>query len=328
MSSTEPSKPLGQSQNNPGFLFPHPVNLTVSSQLHLEAPTHALGRTYTLSPCFRAEPSATSRHLAEFYMLEGEVAFVQTLDELLDIVEHSMKWTLNQLVHGTSERSSRMRANLAAIRRSREQAVADSLGEDEDSLLLLRDTMTDLEAAVDRPFARLDYTSAVIKLQHQHAHQSFAHEPTWGDGLSLEQEKWLAQDAGGPIFVTDYPASLKPFYMLPSNATGSSPSAAGNAAATEPGHSTVACFDLLLPHLGEIAGGSLREHRLPQLLSAIKKHGLSKEDYEWYLDLRRYGSVPHGGWGMGWDRWISWVSGVDNVKDVVAFPRWLGQCKY
>lgn len=272
--------------------FPHPVNLTVSSQLHLECPTHALARTYTLSPCFRAEPSLTSRHLSEFYMLEAEVSFVHTLDQLLDIIEEGIKATLGRLLIDRGSRHERTRRDLAELEGRRERA--------------------DLVKASSEPFPRLTYTNAVDLLMAEHEHRPFAHEPELGQPLNTEHEKWLAKYLGGPVFVTRYPKSLKPFYMLPS----------------PDDTSTSECFDLLIPGLGELAGGSLREHRLSRLSEAISDAGLEQGAYEWYLDLRRYGSIPHGGWGMGWDRWVCWVTGVENVKDVVPFPRWRGHCKY
>jgi asparaginyl-tRNA synthetase len=169
----------------------------------------------------------------------------------------------------------------------------------------------------------LRYTDAIDQLKRRHERAPFESEPNWNEGLPTEQEKWLAGEYG-PTFITHYPKHLKPFYMLPSSADRSySPSQPE----TSRGE-TVSCFDLLFPGIGELAGGSMREHRLPELEKAIEAHGLDKERYGWYLDLRRYGSVPHGGWGMGWDRWVSWVTATPNLKDVVAFPRWKGNCKY
>ena len=293
--------------------FPHPVNLTVSSQLHLEAPTHSLSRTYTLSPAFRAEPSLTSRHLAEFYMLEAEVGYIETLDELLDIVEASIRDTLRRLLDHNGIRAETTRRDLIAIAQSQ-------LPEGETTVKSCK-SREDLINAAQKPFGRMTYTEAIKVLQTQHPLVPFAQPPpTWGESISSEHEKWLATNMNGPIFITHYPQSLKPFYMLPSDAIP-------NFTAEAPGP-TVACFDLLLPGLGELVGGSLREHRLTHLESAMDAAGLSKKEYGWYLDLRRYGSVPHGGWGMGWERWISWVTGISNIRDVVAFPRWYGTCKY
>ena len=295
---------------SPEPFFERPVNLTVSSQLHLEAPTHALGRTYTLSPCFRAEGSMTARHLAEFYMLEAEVAFVDTLDGLLDVVEMGIRETLRRMLDGECSRARRTRDDLRAIAESRPRNET----RDED-MSLMRDPLQRFRDTAGSPFRRMNYTEAIGQLDQQHAHQPFERRPEWGHSLSSEHEKWLAATYG-PTFITHYPASLKPFYMLPSPARPATASP------------TVACFDLLFPGVGELAGGSLREHRLGPLLQAIRKAGLKEEEYGWYVDLRRYGSVPHGGWGMGWDRWVAWVTGEPNVRDVVAFPRWKGNCRY
>ncbi|KAL1413048.1 hypothetical protein Q8F55_000797 [Vanrija albida] len=294
----------------PPPFFPRPTNLTVSGQLHLEAPTHALGRTYTLSPAFRAEPSLTSRHLAEFYMLEAEVGFVDDLGSLLDVAEAAFRGVLARLLAFDSRRAVRARDDLRRI-----AALAESEGGEGGDATPLGH-LVDAAAA---PFARITYTDAVGLLAAEHAVVPFAHAPTWGDGLSSQHEKWLAgTHFAGPVFVTDYPAALKPFYMAPSGR---------EAAAAAPG-ATAACFDLLFPGIGEMAGGSMREHDLEALRARIAEAGLSEEEYSWYLDLRRFGSVPHGGWGMGWERWVCWVTGVGNVRDVVAFPRWAGSCRF
>jgi asparaginyl-tRNA synthetase len=241
----------------------------------------------------------TSRHLCEFYMLEGEVV-LDTLDELMDVVEDGIRSVLTKML-GEGKRAEGIKRDLGA------------LGED---------GIEHLRSTAEKPFHRLDYSDAIQQLVEQHAKTPFESTPDWNEGLPTEQEKWLASQYG-PTFITHYPKHLKPFYMLPSSADPSfspcNPSGTGE---------TVACFDLLFPGIGELAGGSMREHRLTYLEAALDAHGLDKGDYGWYLDLRRYGSVPHGGWGMGWDRWISWVTGVGNLRDVVAFPRWKGHCRY
>ncbi|WVR06395.1 asparagine-tRNA ligase [Kwoniella sp. DSM 27419] len=321
--------------------FPHPVHLTVSGQLHLEAPTHALSRVYTLSPSFRAEPSLTSRHLSEFYMMEGEVAFVETLDSLLDVVEDGVRTTVTRILEEGSKRGAKVRADLEAVSRSLADAEAGGGSElAEASTLSRSDPLSHLRQVISKPFARLTYTAALDLLQDVHAREPFAQAPPkWGEGIATEHEKWLALHFGGPVLVTQYPAAIKPFYMLPTAAPAKSTQATSSTSDGSPNHpssphtelesrTTVECFDLLFPNWGEMAGGSLREHRLGNLESAIEKAGMNKEDYEWYLDLRRYGSVPHGGWGMGWDRWVCWVTGVGNVRDVVPFARWKGHCKY
>ncbi|WWC62652.1 uncharacterized protein I303_105249 [Kwoniella dejecticola CBS 10117] len=357
-----------------GPFFPHPVHLTVSSQLHLEAPTHALSRVYTLSPSFRAEPSLTSRHLCEFYMLEGEVGFIDTLDQLLDVVEDGIKQTVERILNVTSKRGERVREDLKVISKSladyhqqqqqvnqhqqsvsssssASQNVASTRNQDQSqnasrgetdlteitSTINPSDPLNHLRQIIAKPFTRITYTQAITLLDEYYRKdiqegELPIKEPTrWGEGISSENEKWLSNHFGGPVFVTRYPKTLKPFYMLPTP-TPTSASAEDEGAHPEnvdqTGRETVECFDLLFPNIGEMAGGSLREHRLSHLVKAIEDAGMKKEEYEWYIDLRRYGSVPHGGWGMGWDRWISFVTGVGNVKDVVAYPRWKGHCKY
>jgi asparaginyl-tRNA synthetase len=290
-------------------------------------------------------------------MLEAEVAFTRTLDELLDVVEDGIRAVLKRLMWEQGVRAERNRSDLEVI------AGHQSEGDGEGHLGEIRgssasDTNTDgstgsgtdfeirgerpplvhILNAANRPFERIPYTDAVTLLCSAHEEeQSFVHTPTWGEGLSTEHEKWLASHFAGPVFVTHYPRDLKPFYMLPSDADPSydqptpptpptSPALEGTE--TKPDTDTVACFDLLFPGIGEMAGGSLREYRTDQLERAMEAAGLDKEAYAWYLDLRRFGSVPHGGWGMGWERWVCWVTGVGNVRDVVPFPRWKGHCKY
>lgn len=258
--------------------FSKPSYLTVSSQLHLEALSSGVARVWTLSPCFRAERSQTSRHLAEFWMLEAEWAFVYSVDDLCSVVEASIKhvfrldspdWSLLQKDVGTS------RASMAA--------------------------------SSEVPWARITYTDAIHELQKSGVHFEFA--PTWGATLQSEHERWLAESfARGPIFVTDYPSAIKPFYMR-QNDDGK----------------TVACFDLLVPHVGELVGGSLREERPTLLEAAIKQQGLDEEVYRWYLDLRKFGGAPHGGYGMGFERLISWLSGIENVRECIPMPRWSGR---
>jgi asparaginyl-tRNA synthetase len=304
------------SPNEP--FFPSRVNLTVSSQLHLEAPTHSLARTYTLSPSFRAEPSQTSRHLSEFYMLEGEVAFVETLDGLMDLVEDGLRQQAHRIMWASSApgqrgtRPERIRRDLETIAATQEES----------------DIETDFEARGDRaplahllnlaarPFARITFAHAVELCVQHHDEAGFRRKAM--DGLGTEHEKWLAAHYDGPVFITHYPKELKPFYMLPSDAD---PSYTGS-------KDTVACFDLVMPGIGELIGGSLREYRHDELLKRMTDMGMKTEEYQWYLDLRKYGSVPHGGWGMGFDRWVCWVTGVGNVRDVVPFPRWRGNCQY
>ncbi|KAH9901343.1 asparaginyl-tRNA synthetase [Cubamyces lactineus] len=294
-SSQNASPPTTQPQA-PSEYFNHPAYLTVSSQLHLEAVAAAISRVYTLSPCFRAERSQTSRHLAEFWMLEAEWAFTSSVADLCAVVEGALRHVLR--AHASS-------ADMIALWRAKEGAEAER----REQLVALAD--------VPQPWTRMTYTEAVRVLAEHHAKtHAFVFPPEWGKGLQSEHERWLAEThVRGPVFVTDYPASLKPFYMR-ANPADSDPSAAGP---------TVACFDLLVPGVGELVGGSLREERLELLEAAIERHGLAKADYAWYLDLRKYGGAPHGGFGLGFERLISWMSGIESVRECVAMPRWAGR---
>jgi len=170
---------------------------------------------------------------------------------------------------------------------------------------------------------RITYTDAIDLLQKSAT--QFEHQPIWGHGLQPEHERFIASNVGlgAPVFVTHYPRDIKPFYMLTSHASNGS------------GLNTVECFDLLVPDACELVGGSMREHRLPQLLDSMRKHGLVTQNstgeeslgsLQWYVDLRKWGSIPHGGFGLGFDRLIGYLAGVGNVRDVVAFPRWVGRC--
>ena len=259
--------------------FNKPSYLTVSSQLHLEVLSNAVARVWTLSPCFRAERSQTSRHLAEFWMLEAEWAFVRSVNDLCDVAEASIKHVLR----------------LHSPDRDLLQKVINS------------SWAPTAATASEVPWARITYTDAIHELQTSGAHFEFA--PRWGAALQSEHERWLADSfARGPIFVTDYPSSIKPFYMR-QNDDGK----------------TAACFDLLVPHVGELAGGSLREERPTLLVAAIKRQGLDEEAYRWYTELRKFGGAPHGGYGMGFERLISWLGGIENVRECIPMPRWSGR---
>ncbi|CAG8172394.1 unnamed protein product [Penicillium salamii] len=316
--------------NENEYFFRAPKYLTVSSQLHLEAYAAELGNVWTLTPVFRAEKSDTPRHLSEFYMLEAEVNFMSDLESLTGLVEHTLRDLTRRLYNTT------VGQEILSAKRSGEpgQEASAEVGS-------LRERWTDL---MDGPeWHRITYTQAVEQLQRAvDGGVSFEHSPTWEGGLQLEHEKYIVEVLyqGRPVFVTDYPKSVKPFYMAPSQVTDSS----------DTSRETVACFDLLLPEVSEVAGGSLREHRLPDLIQNMREHGLIKsrqlsddkpapeeplyphlspdEDLshlQWYADLRRWGSAPHGGFGLGFDRFLGYLSGVSSVRDIVSFPRYFGR---
>jgi len=258
--------------------FGRPVFLTVSSQLHLEVFTSAFPRVYTLQPAFRAEGSHTNRHLSEFWMLEAEMAFVDDVAAIMDILESSVKHLLaSQEVKGCVD----------------------------------PDQVSYFDRAGNAPWPRITYTQAVDLIQAGLGRHSIR----WGDSISAEQERWLADTAGEglPVFVTNYPAELKPFYMRPT-------------ATTHGDRRTVACFDLLVSRIGELAGGSMREERPEQIENVVKRLGMDPEQYKWYTELRRFGTTPHGGFGLGFERLISWIGGWENVRECIPAPRWKGRC--
>ncbi|KAG6810482.1 hypothetical protein H0H92_011690 [Tricholoma furcatifolium] len=277
--------------------FSRPAHLTVSHQLHLEALATAHSRVYTLSPCFRAEPSLTGRHLAEFWMLEAEWAFADHLgqakvSDTCDLVEACLR----DVVRGVID-----------------DADADVLwkapGAGADAGETKRRALADAVQA-ETAWARMSYTDAIKVLEEQHRSVPFQYEPAWGRALQSEHERWIAETlVKAPVFITDYPAPLKPFYMR-----------------SNPDDKTVACFDLVVPGMGELVGGSVREERADVLEGKMRSAlGEDLSAYQWYLDLRRFGGTPHMGFGMGFERLVAWVGGIDNVRESIPFPRWAGR---
>ncbi|XP_063807381.1 asparaginyl-tRNA synthetase [Pseudophryne corroboree] len=267
-----------------GF-FGVPAFLTVSGQLHLEVMSGGLARVFTFGPTFRAENSQSRRHLAEFYMVEAEISFTESLEDIMQVMENLFKSTTTSLLSKCPE----------------------------DMNLFFKYVSPGQEGRLDRliknKFIVMSYTEALDILQR--CGHSFQHRTEWGCDLQTEHEKYLVRHCGDvPVFVTDYPYDLKPFYMR-DNEDG-------------PQH-TVAAVDLLVPGIGELFGGSLREERHHILQSRLKTLGLD-HTYQWYLDLRKYGTVPHGGFGMGFERFLQCILGVDNIKDVIPFPRFPYSC--
>ncbi|KAI9306745.1 asparaginyl-tRNA synthetase [Cunninghamella echinulata] len=275
----------------PSEFFKKPVYLTVSGQLHAEIMATSMGRVYTFGPVFRAEESMTSRHLAEFWMAEAEIAFIDELDQLLAITEASIQQTTQHVM---------------------KHCLEDLLffGKYIDKGLMNR-----LTTSIEKPFVRMTYTEAINTLQN--SKQKFEFPTKWGYSLQSEHERYLASEkcCGRPVFVTDYPQELKPFYMRLNDDT-------------DIGKKTVGCFDLLMPGIGELVGGSMREERYAILKQKMEFGKMNIDDYQWYLDLRKYGSAPHGGYGIGFERLMLWLTGLDNVREVVPIPRWVGHCKY
>jgi asparaginyl-tRNA synthetase len=252
--------------------------LTVSGQLNVEAYCLALSKVYTFGPTFRAENSNTSRHLAEFWMVEPETAFAD-LHANADLAEALLKFIFQAVLE---ERADDMAFFAQRIDRTCIQR---------------------LERVVQSPFERLDYGEAIRILQR--ASRSFEFPVEWGMDLQSEHERYLAEEyVGRPLVLMNYPKSIKSFYMR----------------LNDDGR-TVAAMDVLAPGIGEIIGGSQREERLDVLDARLDELGMNKAAYNWYRDLRRYGSVPHAGFGLGFERTVSYVTGMNNVRDVIPFPR-------
>ena len=259
--------------------------LTVSGQLNVEAFCLALSKVYTFGPTFRAENSNTTRHLAEFWMIEPEIAFAD-LDDDAQLAEDFLKYLFRAVL---TERSD----DLAFIA---ERVQPDAI--------------TKLEAFINAPFERIDYTDAVALLQK--SAQKFDFPVEWGLDLQTEHERWLTeQHIGRPVVVMNYPEHIKSFYMR-LNDDGK----------------TVAAMDVLAPGIGEIIGGSQREERLDVLDARIAQFGLDAAHYEWYRDFRRYGTVPHAGFGLGFERLVVYVCGLSNIRDAIPYPRAPGHAEF
>lgn len=265
--------------------FDKPTFLTVSGQLEAETYATSLGRVYTFGPTFRAENSHTSRHLAEFWMVEPEAAFFDLADNMR-LAEQFLKRVFSDCLNRCDE-------DLEFFNERIQPGVIEQL-----------------QQVVDRPFAHLSYTAAIEALEK--ADQKFEFPVSWGSDLQAEHERYLTeQHVGGPLILTDYPSSIKPFYMRVS----------------EDGR-TVAAMDVLVPGVGEIIGGSQREERLDVLQRRMAEGGLDENEYWWYLDLRRFGTVPHAGFGLGLERAVQYVTGMANIRDVIPFPRYPGSADF
>ena len=259
--------------------------LTVSGQLNVEAYCLALSKVYTFGPTFRAENSNTTRHLAEFWMIEPEVAFAD-LAANAELAEEFLKYLFRAVLHERMD-------DLAFIAER-----------------VQKDAITRLEAFVNAPFERIHYTDAIKLLQQ--SGQKFDFPVEWGLDLQTEHERWLTeQHVGRPVVVTNYPEHIKAFYMR-LNDDGK----------------TVAAMDVLAPGIGEIIGGSQREERLDVLDARMAQFGLDAEHYGWYRDFRRYGTVPHAGFGLGFERLVVYVCGLSNIRDALPYPRAPGQAEF
>lgn len=265
--------------------FGERTSLTVSGQLEAEILAMSLSKVYTFGPTFRAELSTTPRHAAEFWMIEPELAFADLKDDR-GLAEAFVKHLLEHVFKNCA----------------RDLAFFDERVE--------KGLRAKLEAVAKAEFGVLEYTKAIEVLEK--AGRTWNYPVKWGMDLQTEHERYLTEEyAKRPVFVINYPRSLKPFYMY-CNDDGK----------------TVACMDLLVPRVGELIGGSQREHRLDRLLERMKECGIDEKTYSWYADLRRYGSVPHAGFGLGFERMLMYVTGMENIRDVELCPRVPGYAKF
>lgn len=272
--------------------FGKPAYLTVSGQLAAETHACALGDVYTFGPTFRAENSQTTRHLAEFNMLEPEMAFAD-LTAAMNNAEGMLKYVVKHVLDQCDE-------DLSFFQQFYDESLKQRL-----------DTL------VQQPFARCSYRDAIVFLQEE-----IAKDPSkwqfpvveFGTDLATEHERWLAETKfNSCVFLYNYPKSIKAFYMRDND---------------EDGGETVNAMDLLVPGVGELIGGSQREERLDVLEQKLKELDLNPEDYWWYLDLRRFGSVPHAGYGLGFERLVQYVTGIENIREAIAFPRYPGNAEF
>lgn len=258
--------------------FGKEARLTVSGQLNGEMYACALGDIYTFGPTFRAENSNTTRHAAEFWMIEPEMAFADIHDDM-DLAEDMVKFCINHVMNTCAD-------DLALFDKFVEPGLIDKL-----------------KNIVDNGFARITYTEAIEIMQK--ANHNFEYKPEFGIDMQTEHERYLAEvHFKRPVIVRDYPKEIKAFYMR----------------LNDDGR-TVAAMDVLVPGIGELIGGSQREDRLDVLIQRIRENGMHEDDYSWYLDSRRFGSVPHAGFGLGFERMMMLITGIANIRDVIPFPR-------
>ncbi len=264
--------------------FNKPTNLTVSGQLNGETYAMAFKNIYTFGPTFRAENSNTTRHAAEFWMIEPEIAFADLKDDMM-LAESMLKYVINYVLENAPE-------EMAFFNQFVDKGLIERL-----------------KHVADSEFGHITYTDAITELEKHN--DEFEYKVSWGCDLQTEHERYLTEKLfGRPVFVTDYPKEIKAFYMK----------------LNEDGR-TVAAMDCLVPGIGEIIGGSQREDKLAVLEQRMQECGLKPEDYDFYLDLRRYGSARHAGFGLGFERCVMYLTGMGNIRDVIPFPRTVNNCE-
>lgn len=280
--------------------FGRSANLTVSGQLEGELGAMALGEIYTFGPTFRAENSNTTRHLAEFWMIEPEVAFAD-IEDNMNLAEDLLKYVIRYALDNCAEELEFLKSRLLEEEKNKSQAERSEL-----------DLLAKLNFCLENDFERLTYTEAIEILKRSKPNQKKQFNyiiDEWGADLQSEHERYLVEKHfKKPVILTNYPADIKSFYMRQNDNDVE-------------GKKTVAAMDILFPGIGEIVGGSQREERLDKLTDRMKEMNIPQEELYWYLDTRRFGTAPHAGFGLGFERLVLFVTGMTNIRDVIPFPR-------
>ena len=286
--------------------FGKSTNLTVSGQLEGELGAMAFSEIYTFGPTFRAENSNTTRHLAEFWMIEPEMAFCD-LEDNMNLAEAFVKHLIGYAMEHCAEDLAWLDTRLAEEEKQKPQQERQEMG-----------LVDKLKFVLENDFERITYTDAINILLQSPAYKKkkFQYEVAWGIDLQSEHERYLVEKHfKKPVIVTNYPAKIKAFYMRMDDGC-------------EPGRETVAAMDILAPGIGEIVGGSQREERLERLEARMTEFGIPVEEMSWYLDTRRFGTVPHAGFGLGFERMVQFVTGMGNIRDVIPFARTPKNCEF
>jgi asparaginyl-tRNA synthetase len=288
--------------------FSKATNLTVSGQLEAELAALALGKVYTFGPTFRAEKSNTTRHLAEFWMMEPEVAF-NDLNDNMDLAEDMLKFVIKYALDNCAEDIAFLEQRLLEEEKQKPQ-------QDRSEMSLIEK----LTFCLDNPFERLTYTEAIDILKNSTPNKKGKFNypiESWGADLQSEHERYLVEKHfKKPVILTNYPADIKAFYMRQDDPKDNVPGP------------TVSAMDILFPGIGEIIGGSQREERYDKLVNRMKEMHIPVEEMSWFLDTRRYGTVPHAGFGLGFERLVLFVTGMTNIRDVIPFPRFPGNAEF
>lgn len=282
--------------------FGKATNLTVSGQLQGEIGALALGKIYTFGPTFRAENSNTPRHLAEFWMIEPEVAFFDIEDDM-NLAEDFVKYLINYVLENYPDDLAFLNDRIEKLERNMPKEQRRPMG-----------LIETLRFVVDNDFERITYTEAIRLLQNSKPYKKgkFEFPVEWGKDLQAEHERWLVEKKfQKPVIVVDYPKEIKAFYMRLND-----------------DNKTVAAMDVLFPGIGEVIGGSQREERYDLLLKRVKDFGIPEEELWWYLELRKFGGAPHAGFGLGFERMVLFITGMSNIRDVIAFPRTPGSAEF